>query len=74
MVAANTTDALVYPERRLPASDRHNFPKMGIRKRDGTPWDGRWMGAFAWRRTDGPWAALPGGAMLDEQPYGKVRA
>jgi hypothetical protein len=24
------------------------------------------MGAFAWRRTDGPWAALPNGPMLDE--------
>ncbi len=24
------------------------------------------MGAFSWRRTDGPWARLPNGPMLDE--------
>ena len=24
------------------------------------------MGAFAWRRTDGPWSSLPDGPMLDE--------
>ena len=54
------------PIARLPVSDRHNFPKMALRQRDGTPWDGHWMGAFCWRRTDGPWANLPGGPLLDE--------
>ena len=39
---------------------------MELKRREGTPWDGQWMGAFAWRRTDGPWAALPDGPMLDE--------
>ena len=39
---------------------------MLLRERAGTPWDGQWMGAFAWRRTDGPWSGLPGGPMLDE--------
>ena len=70
LVVANHDDALVDPERALPASDRHNFPRMNLRKRDGTPWDGRWMGGFAWRRTDGPWAALAGGPMLDEHWQG----
>ena len=65
-LVANSDDALIDPDRRLPVSDRHNFPKMILRPRDGTPWDGRWMGAFCWRRTDGPWASLPGAAMLDE--------
>ena len=27
---------------------------MLLRERAGTPWDGQWMGAFCWRRTDGP--------------------
>ena len=34
--------------------------------REGTASDGRWMGAFSWRRTDGPWACFPNGPMLDE--------
>jgi Glycosyl hydrolases family 2, sugar binding domain/Glycosyl hydrolases family 2 len=63
---ANSADALVDPERTLPLNDRHNFPSMLLRERAGTPWDGQWMGAFTWRRTDGPWSRLPGGAMLDE--------
>ncbi len=65
LVIANSADALVDPARKLPVSDRHNFPTMELRAREGTPWDGRWMGAFTWRRTDGAWADLPGGAMLD---------
>ena len=46
--------------------DAHNFPSMELKRRQGTPWDGQWMGAFAWRRMDGPWAGLPNGPMLDE--------
>jgi len=70
MLVANEDDALIDPERRLPLNDRHNFPQMLLRRRDGTPWDGQWMGAFAWRRTDGPWAALPNGPILDEHWVG----
>ena len=66
VLVANEDDALIDPERKLPLNDRHNFPQMLLRRRDGTPWDGQWMGAFAWRRTDGPWASLPNGPMLDE--------
>jgi hypothetical protein len=66
ILIANEADALVDPERKLPLNDRHNFPSMLLRARDGTPWDGQWMGAFAWRRTDGPWGPLPNGPMLDE--------
>jgi hypothetical protein len=66
LLIANSPDALVDPERGLPLSDRHNFPKMELKRRQGTPWDGQWMGAFAWRRIDGPWASLPNGPMLDE--------
>jgi len=66
LLIANSPDALVDPERHLPLSDRHDFPSMELKPRQGTPWDGQWMGAFAWRRVDGPWAALPNGPMLDE--------
>jgi Glycosyl hydrolases family 2/Glycosyl hydrolases family 2, sugar binding domain len=66
MLIANSVDALIDPQRRLPVNDRHNFPSMLLRARQGTPWDGQWMGAFAWRRTDGLWSSLPGGPMLDE--------
>jgi hypothetical protein len=70
LLIANSPDALIDPERHLPLSDRHNFPQMLLRARAGTPWDGQWMGAFAWRRMDGPWAALPNGPMLDEHWVG----
>ncbi len=66
LLIANSADALVDPERNLPLADRHNFPSMLLRPREGTPWDGQWMGAFSWRRTDGPWACLPNGPMFDE--------
>jgi hypothetical protein len=66
LLIANELEALVDPERELPSSDPHNFPTMEIKRREGTPWDGRWMSAFSWRRTDGPWAGLPNGPMLDE--------
>lgn len=66
LLVANDIDALVDPDRTLPAGDNHNFPTMQLKEREGTSWDGRWMGAFSWRRTDGPWAALPNGPMLDE--------
>jgi Glycosyl hydrolases family 2, sugar binding domain/Glycosyl hydrolases family 2 len=63
---ANSAEALVDPERKLPLNDRHNFPMMLLRERAGTPLDGQWMGAFTWRRMEGPWSDLPGGPMLDE--------
>lgn len=66
VLVANEDDALIDPERSLPLNDRHNFPQMLLKRRDGTPWDGQWMGAFAWRRNDGAWARLPSGPMLDE--------
>ena len=66
LLVANSDDALLDPARPSHSSDRHNFPRMELRKRDGTVWDGRWMGGFGWRRTDGPWSALPGGSMFDE--------
>jgi Glycosyl hydrolases family 2/Glycosyl hydrolases family 2, sugar binding domain len=66
VLIANSADALTDPERKLPLNDRHNFPMMLLRERAGTPWDGQWMGAFTWRRMEGPWSSLPGGPMLDE--------
>ena len=56
LLIANTADALIDSQRKLPLHDRHNFPSMLLRSREGTPKDGQWMGAFSWRRMDGPWA------------------
>ena len=70
LLIANSAEALIDPERRLPSSDRHNFPQMLLQARAGTPWDGQWMGVFAWRRLDGPWVSLPNGPMLDEHWVG----
>jgi hypothetical protein len=70
LLVANELDALRDPSRKLPERDLVNFPKMEMRLREGSYWDGRWMGAFCWRRTDGPWAALPNGPMLDEHWQG----
>lgn len=72
LLVANDMQALADPQRNLPVNDMSNFPTMGIREREGTPWDGRWMGAFSWRRTDGPWAGLPNGPMLDEHWTGLI--
>jgi hypothetical protein len=66
VLIANSADALIDPQRNPPLDDRRNFPSMLLRERGGTPWDGQWMGAFTWRRTDRPWLDLPGGPMLDE--------
>ena len=66
VLIANSAEALIDPDRKLPLNDRHNFPSMLLRERAGTPWDGQWMGAFTWRRMEGPWSGLPGGPMLDE--------
>ena len=54
VLIANSADALIDPERNLPLNDRHNFPSMLLRERAETPWDGQWMGAFTWRRMEGP--------------------
>jgi len=69
VLVANSEQALTDPGK-TPINDRHNFPRMNLRKREGTAWDGRWMGGFAWRRTDARWASLPGGPLLDEHWLG----
>jgi hypothetical protein len=72
LLIANHAEALIEPDRKLPASDLHNFPTMGLLAREGTPWDGGWMGAFCWRRTDSSWERLPGGPMLNEHWRGLI--
>ena len=39
--------------------------QLRLTPRKGTLWDGNWATSFAWVRRDGPWAALPGGPLLD---------
>ncbi len=66
LLIANDTDALTDPDRDLPVPDLVNFPKMVVKAREGSPWGGGWMGAFCWRRADGPWSVFANGPMLDE--------
>lgn len=41
------------------------FSRVHIRPRAGTVWQGDWASSFAWLRRDGPYAAIPGGPLLD---------
>ena len=49
----------------LPLQPYFSFPGVGLAERDGTVWRGDWIGNFSWLRRTGPFAALPGGPMLD---------
>lgn len=48
-----------------PAQPYFSFPGVGLVERQGTVWRGDWIGNFSWLRRDGPFAALPGGPLLD---------
>jgi hypothetical protein len=41
------------------------LPGLRLQPRQGSVWDGDWASSFAWVRRTGPWAALPGGPLLD---------
>lgn len=41
------------------------LPRVQITPRRGTVWQGDWASSFAWLRRTGPYAALPGGPLLD---------
>lgn len=48
-----------------PAQPYFSFPGIDLVQRHGTVWRGDWIGNFSWLRRDGPFAALPGGPLLD---------
>ena len=56
----------------LPESDCPLYPffphwqNVKVTTRQGTPWRGDWASSFAWVRRRGPFAALPGGPLIDE--------
>ena len=60
LLIANSADALIDPERKLPLNDRHNFPSMLLRERArnavGRTMDGRVHAGGAWT---GPGPACP---------------
>lgn len=41
------------------------LPNIGLVLRDGTLWRGDWIANFSWIARTGPFAALPGGPLLD---------
>ncbi len=41
------------------------LPHLQIVARQGTVWQGDWIGSFAWLRREGPYGVLPGGPLLD---------
>lgn len=48
-----------------PSQPYFSFPGVHLIERNGTVWRGDWIGNFSWLRRDGPFAALPGGPLLD---------
>lgn len=51
----------------LDAADAITAPleRLGVAARQGRAWQGDWVSSFAWLRRKGPYAALPGGPLLD---------
>lgn len=43
-----------------------HWQNVRVQERDGTLWQGDWASSFSWLRRSGPFAALPGGPLLDE--------
>lgn len=43
-----------------------HWQNVRVQTREGTHWTGDWASSFAWLRRTGPFAALPGGPLLDE--------
>ena len=49
----------------IPSQPYFLFPGYGLSNRDGTVWRGDWVTNFSWIKRTGPFAALPGGPLLD---------
>jgi hypothetical protein len=56
--------ALVLADR-APAAPCTLLPKVRLMPREGAPWDGDWASSFTWLKRSGPFAALPGGPLID---------
>ncbi len=49
----------------IPSPPYFSFPGHGLVARRGTIWNGDWVTTFSWLARSGPYAALPGGPMID---------
>ncbi|KQS78836.1 hypothetical protein ASG25_09385 [Rhizobium sp. Leaf384] len=49
----------------IPSPPYFSFPGHGLVDRRGTMWNGDWVTTFSWLARTGPYAALPGGPMMD---------
>lgn len=49
----------------LPMGSESPLPNIGLHARQGTMWRGDWIAGFSWIRRDGPFAAIPGGPLVD---------
>ena len=48
-----------------PAGSETQLPNINLIARAGTMWRGDWIASFSWIRRDGPFAAIPGGPLVD---------
>jgi hypothetical protein len=53
-----------------PHSEGIRLPVGQVRPRAGTPWQGDWATSFSWLKKHGPFAALPGGPLLEMEYAG----
>jgi hypothetical protein len=49
----------------VPSTPYFYFPGIDLAPREGSIWRGNWITNFSWLKRSGPYAALPGGGMLD---------
>ena len=49
----------------IPAGSEAQLPNINLIARAGTMWRGDWIAGFSWIRRDGPFAAIPGGPLVD---------
>jgi hypothetical protein len=49
----------------IPSPPYFSFPGHGLVNRRGTMWNGDWVTTFSWLARSGPYAAIPGGPMID---------
>lgn len=56
---------IVDPEPGLPRAQEAQQPNMALHARHGTMWRGDWIASFTWLRREGPFAAIPGGPLVD---------
>ena len=56
----------------LPMGAESPLPNIALIARHGTLWRGDWIAGFSWIRRDGPFAAIPGGPLVDLSMSGVI--